>query len=248
VYLVTGAQNVQKIFRPSPSIGNEDLMLTIVLPRIYGLPPHEIERFRNDKSGRGKVPIPGTEDTPEDQRHWRDYDHIHSEFLSRPQHLNKMSESYFRFISESFDALPLGEWKTVSVVDVCRGQVAQSAMKALIGPKAFEMFPNFLETFWEFDSIIFKLSWGLPKWLWKSKPHEVQDRYYGMIRKYMEYAVDHFDWEGEDADSDWEPLFGARVCREIVKWMKRSKFCDQTAAGFLSTLLFAYVFSNYPKP
>jgi hypothetical protein len=111
-------------------------------------------------------------------------------------------------------------------------------MEALIGPRVFELHPDFIDTFWEFDSIIFSLSMGLPPWI-NPKPKKVQARYFAMIKQYLGDAWKNYDWEGPDADSDWEPHFGARISREIAKWNKNDGFCDQTAAGFLGTLLFA---------
>ncbi|MCJ1389519.1 hypothetical protein MMC18_002376 [Xylographa bjoerkii] len=47
------------------------------------------------------------------------------------------------------------------------------------------------------------------------------------MRKYVDAAWANFDWNGPAADADWEPHFGARVCRELVKWLRESGFHDK---------------------
>lgn len=209
-----------------------------VLPVLYRMPKKDVQRFANDKSGRGRVPAPGTESTPKDQRYWSAYEHVHTEYLARTQHLKPIIEAFRRQFSQTLEKYPIGEWTTLGVIDLCRREVAECAMSTLLGPTVFELNPGFLDAFWEFDDIVFTLTLGFPEWL-HPRPYRVHDRYLAMIGKYLDSAWANFDWDGPSAEAHWEPHFGARVCREIAKWLKESGFPDKSVAGALGTLLFA---------
>ena len=239
VYLVSGPRNVQTIFGRGHKMVNEDVMLHNVLPVLYRMPKSDIKRFAEDKSGRGKVPAPGSENTSQDQRYWAAYEHVHTEYLARTQHLEPMIK-YFRYeFSKALDKTPISDdWKTLSVTALCRHEVAECAISTLLGPNVFALNPGFLDAFWAFDDNVFTLTLGFPKWL-DPRPYRVQDRFLLMMDRYLDSAWANFDWEGPDAEAYWEPHFGARVCREIVKWLRGSGFHGRTAAGALGTLLFA---------
>lgn len=122
---------------------------------------------------------------------------------------------------------------------LCRRQVAERSIESL-GPRIFTLNPGLLDAFWNFDSNIFILTLAVPKWL-NPSPYEAQERYYGMISKYLDTAWLNFDWNAAAADADWEPQFGARACREIVKWFKESGFHGKVAVGAMAMLVFASI-------
>ncbi|KAJ5113446.1 hypothetical protein N7456_001980, partial [Penicillium angulare] len=244
-YLVSGAQNMQTIFGRSNKVGSEDIFVHNVLPVLYKMPKKDVERFANDKSGRGKNPLPGYENVPKDQRYWAAYEHVHTEYLARTTHLKPVIDVFRGIFSDMIDKYPVGESCTVSVIDFCRREVAECAMKTLLGPTIFKLNPGFLDAFWDFDDKVFMLTLGFPRWLY-SRPYQVHDRYLGMIEKYVSSAWSNFKWDGASAESPWEPHFGARVCREIAKWLKEQQFPDQSIAGALGTLLFAQNSNTIP--
>ena len=237
-YLVSGPQNIQTIFGRSNKVGTEYIFTHNVLPVMYKMPKKDIQRFANDKSGRGKTPAPGYENMPTDQRLWSAYEHVHTEYLARTQHLKPVIEIFRGLFSDVLDKYPVGQSNTVRVIDFCRQEVAECAMRTLLGPTIFDLNPGFLDAFWEFDYNVFMLTFGFPKWA-NPGPYRVQDRFLSMIEKYVDSARSNFDWNGPSAESPWEPHFGARVCREIAKWLTESGFPDVSIAGALGTLLFA---------
>jgi hypothetical protein len=81
----------------------------------------------------------------------------------------------------------LDEWTTMSVIDFCRNPVAHESIESLFGPRLFELSPKLLDAFWEFDGNIIPLTLGIPRWLY-ARPHTAQERYYTMIRKYLDSA------------------------------------------------------------
>lgn len=239
VYIVAGAQNMQVIFSSSHKIGNEDLFAQHVLPKLYGMPKHEVDRFARDKTGRGKIPVPGAMEQT-DQRYWYTEHHIHNEYMGRSQYLNQLSRHYLDVLNKNLDSKQLvkGQWDTVSLARLCRDDMTSSAIETLVGPRILELNPGFIEMFWDFDSIIFPLVLGLPSWL-NPRPTRVRDKWNGMIRKYLDSGLENFDWNGPDVNASWEPVFGARVCRELVRWLLDSNFCTETVGGVLGTFLWA---------
>lgn len=238
MYLVTGVRNTQAAFGLGTKVGNEEILTQNVFPRLYKMPPHHVARFTNDKSGRGKVPAPGHEGKPAEERVWHQYEHYHTGFLLRSQYSNPIVEIFRRQFTEALDRYPVGKASTVNVKDFCRTLVTETAMRALLGPSMFELNPDFLDTFWEFDRNIFMLTLGPPRWLWPG-PYKAQDRYLAMIDKYASSAFRKFDWDGPSKDTPWEPHFGARVCREIVWWLRDGGFTDETVAGAVGMMIFA---------
>ena len=229
---------METIFGRGNKVGTEDIFVHNVLPVLYKMPKRDIQRFARDKSGRGKIPASGYESTPKDQRYWSAYEHVHTEYLARTTHLKPVIEVFRGLFTGILDKYPIGQSSTINVIDFCRQEVAECAMRTLLGPTIFDLNPGFLDAFWEFDDNVFMLTLGFPKWL-NPRPYRVHDRYLGMIVKYVDSARSKFDWEGPSAESPWEPHFGARVCREITKWLKESGFADVSIAGALGTLLFA---------
>jgi hypothetical protein len=238
VYLISGVQNMQTLFGRGNKVGSEDIFIQNVLPRLYKMPPQHVARFTNDRSGRGKVPAPGFESTPAEQRYWHQYEQVHTEYLFRTQHMMPVMDVFRGYLTETLDKFPVGQSRTISVMNFCKTELAEVAMRTLLGPTIFKLNPGFLDAFWEFDANVFMFTLGFPKWLY-ARPHEVHDRYISMIKKYVDSAFQNFDWESPAAELPWEPHFGARVCREIAKWLRNGGFMDVSVAGALGTLLFA---------
>lgn len=135
VYVVSGTQNIQAIFSRdlAQKVGNEDIMVQRVFPVLYRMNKDEIGRFANDKTGRGRPALLSGEGADhhdkghDSRRYWAEYEHLHSEFLSRPRYLGPLIEVFQRLLSSSLDhqyPQDSGEW---SLQDLCRRTVIQCA-------------------------------------------------------------------------------------------------------------------------
>ena len=214
-------------------------MLRTNLPLWYKLSKKDIRRFATDKSGRGRTPLPGTESTPKDQRYFFGYEHVHNEYLARSQYLDPLVDNYQRQFSQILNGYSAREWTTLSVTKFCKQEVTKCAVHTLMGPKIFEMNPNFLDLLWAFDDVVFSLAMGFPRWIY-SRPYRVHDQFLNAIRGYLDSAWAHFDWDGPSVAARWEPCFGAQVSREVVKWFKESGFNEpNTGAGAIGILVWA---------
>lgn len=240
VYLVTGPQGMRGILgrEMMHTVTNQEQMTRYALPTLYKMNRSEIKRWEDDKTGVAKFPIPGTGSTPTRQRLWYTYEHIYTEFLGRPQYMKPLVDAFSRNLGQALERYPPGEWVMVDVEEFCRREVAESAIKALFGPDLIKLSPDFIERFWEFDTHVFNLVLGLPKWI-NAAPFKAHDRYLAAIQKWLDAAETGFDWESPEATAEWEPRFGARAPRELVKWMRETGWRSEVISATAGALVFA---------
>jgi len=239
IYMVSGARNIQVLFRSTQAVSSDKFMI-MVTENISGATKPDVAKYIHDRSGRLPKPAPGTENTPEDKRVWSDLHRLIHENLQRPAETNKLAESYQKFFDERLEMQPLGEWTTVRVFEFLKKDMATAAITALTGPRIFEITPDLLDALWEFDEIAASLVWGLPRWM-NRKAYVRRERFHKACGDYLESAWANFDPYGPEADVDWEPNFGCRFMREMAKWMKKSNFSPRTCAGTVGTLgIFGY--------
>lgn len=220
-------------------MGNEHLFANWFFPNLYGLPKADTTRFSADRSGRGRVPAPGHENLPPEERYWYGYERIYTDLLGRSSgHLKPISEYFsWRYAQSLEEQYGLGEWATISVMELCKRVVSEINTEAMVGPTCLELNPGLMDAFWDLDTQTFNLALGLPKWLHPT-PYQKQERFFAMMRRWISHAWENFDWDGPAADSAWEPYFGARICREVVKWSKDRGFTDQLAVGSMAMFVF----------
>lgn len=201
------------------------------------MPKHELERFAVDHSGVGKSPSPGSEGRPAEERYWYGIHNIYAEYLSRAPKTNRLGEKYYDLFMAKLNEQPVDTWETVSIFRFCKNDMAQCAIEALVGSRIFELNPGLVDAFWDFESSVGRLYMGLPSWI-NPQPLNRRERFFGMVNKYLGSAWEHFDW-GTNGDAEWDPHFGARVSRELAKWVKERGFSEHTASAFLGTFVFA---------
>lgn len=213
-------------------------MLEIAFPILYRMTPSEVQRFANDRTGHKETPLPGTEHIPPEQRYWAPKYHVLYDFLSRPHHIKPIINEFRSQFSVAIERYPIGEWTTLSIDKLTRGDITQCAISTLFGPKILELNPDFLESFWHFDSYVAVMAFGLPKWMYPA-PWRASDQFLKRIEKYIDAGLKNFDWDSSEVEAQWEPHFGTRLTRELTKWLTDAGFCRKTVAGALGTLLFA---------
>ncbi len=240
VYLITGAQNVQAMFRTSAGVSSDKFMI-IMMETLWGSTTEDLAKFVNDKSGRLKVPAPGTEDRPEKERYWAGFHRVLHEYIARTHETNKLAESYQQLFTERLERFPVGEWHMVGIFEFLRKHMVEAAIVSLAGPRILELNPDFVKLLWDFDEIAASLAFGPPRWM-NREAWNKRDRFRAACARYLEAAWSDFDWNGPDADADWEPNFGSRYSRELAKWMKEIGLTMETSSGLVaSTSIFGYV-------
>ncbi|KAI0469087.1 putative cytochrome P450 [Xylaria cf. heliscus] len=242
VYVVAGQRNVQAMFS-SRELHYEELFVRHAFPKFWKMTAVEVQRFVDDESGPGASPLPDAPLPSDGRRYWAARQHVHYDFLGRPQNYKDVIDVFVDHFSAALQAHPHGEWRTLSVIHLCRSAVTESAINALFGPNVLTLNPDFLDAFWEFDAVFMKLILGLPAWI-DPRPFRAHDRYLSMIGKYLDLALERFDWDAPPMA--WEPCFGARICRELVKWLRDAGFRREAVTGALGALLFAQNSNSIP--
>ncbi|KAK2059469.1 cytochrome P450 [Colletotrichum caudatum] len=231
VYLVAGSHNVQKLFRNSSNNAlSSDKFIIMVNERVQGMTKDDVAKLCNDRSGRLKTPAPGMEGVPEHQRYWAGLHHIFHEHLFRPEATALLAQSFITFFGEKLEQRPLREWETGLLFEHLKKDMTEAATISLAGRKLIEDHPEFVDTFWEFDTIAMQLMYGLPSW-YNPEPKRIQQKTFSMMKDIVTNAWSSFDWNGPDADADWEPIFGSRFHREHSRHWKEKGFSVETRAG-----------------
>ncbi|KAK1991888.1 cytochrome P450 [Colletotrichum falcatum] len=231
VYLVAESRNVQKLFRNSSSNSlSSDKFIVMINERVQGMTKDDVAKLVNDRSGRLKTPAPGTEGVPEQHRYWAGVHHVFHEHLFRPEATALLAQSLLVFFGEKLERQPLKRWEPVMLFKFLKKDMAEAATVSLAGRKLIEDHPEFVDTFWEFDTVAMQLMYGLPSW-YNPGPKRIQKKALSMMADFVTNAWSTFDWDGPDADADWEPIFGSRLQREHSRHWKEKGFSMQARAG-----------------
>ncbi|KAL5052316.1 hypothetical protein BDW71DRAFT_193674 [Aspergillus fruticulosus] len=243
IYMVSGEKNIHDINQPSHSI-SPDIFFLQVMGNVWGATSAELAKFAQDKSGRRKKPIPGYEPKPGQPRLWHDQHNVFSEYLLRAERANFLADKYYQIFCERLNKQPLGDWAEVGLAQFFESEMADAALEAFMGPHLVRLNPGFWETMWEFAHLAPQLMWGLPKWV-NRKPWQVRDRFHAMCRRWLDFAAREFDGDGPQADAEWEPYYGSRMARELIRWAS-SSLSIETAAGMVATVIFATNANSVP--
>ncbi|KAF4890595.1 Cholesterol 7-alpha-monooxygenase [Colletotrichum fructicola] len=100
----------------------------------------------------------------------------------------------------------------------------------LAGRRLIDKYPEFVDAMWEYDKVAMKLMYGLPTWM-NPGPRKAQKKALDMMETFLQDAWDTFDWDGMEAEADWEPTFGSRLQREHAKFWKDKKFSMRSRAA-----------------
>ncbi|KAK0649732.1 hypothetical protein B0T16DRAFT_457117 [Cercophora newfieldiana] len=209
-----------------------EMFFLVGIINVMGATPDDVAKFAGDKSGRLATPLPGTENTPQEQRYLHTMHSIMHKYLSQTQYANGLAVIYERFFLEELDEhFPHGESKVTGIYSLIKQHMTKAAILSLQGRHIFRFAPGVVDLFWEYDKVITTTMFGPPKWMFP-KQYAIAERYCGAMARYLQDANASFDWNGPDAEADWEPIFGARFTRKLAKWMNQSGFSPRTQGGF----------------
>jgi len=235
--MVQGPQNIQPMLRVTNEFGSEAFIALILKP--LDMSPEDIAKFAGDKTGRLKKRAAWMSEGG--GRYWYGLHRVYEDFMTRAHYSARMADRFRDVLAERLTLQPEGQWvEGVGLFGFLKQDMTESALVAMCGPRILELNPGFAELSWEFDEIAFYLLCGPPRW-WDARPYQVRDRFNGAIGRYLDEAWEKFDWNGPDAEADWEEHFGSRFSREMVKWFLDSGFTMRSTRGWMSFVIFAYV-------
>ena len=213
----------------------------MAMETMAGITKEDLAKFAHDKSGRSAKALPGYEGMPPSERMWFPYTDIMHRYLSQAHYANALAASYQLFFGEELERrFPgVGEWKEACVLhDIMKTDMSTAAVVSLLGQRIFEAAPELMDRFWDADKILGTILFGPPKWAFPSV-YATMERFVDAAGRFFPDAWERFDWNGPDAEADWEPIFGSRFFREMARWMKQVDFSPRTIAGITSATAIA---------
>ncbi|VBB84294.1 Putative Cytochrome P450 E-class, group IV [Podospora comata] len=245
VYLVTSPRHIQALFRPNPAISS-DKFFHLIYENMWGASLADREKFLNDNSGRGKVPLPGYENVPPEQRYFAGLHAIFHDHLTATAKSNMLAAIYQRFFAEELEGkFPLGEGVVEGVQQLLNVHMATAATATLAGKGILARWPKLIDWLWDFDKVAASLVWGLPRWMNRSAL-ETRDSLRHACKQYIEEELAKgFDLEADHGN--WEPIMGSTFQREMMRWMKQSGFSTEAmGASTMVTMLFGTNANSIP--
>jgi hypothetical protein len=240
VYLVTGAKNSQAVLRNSGNLSSDEFIF-MVLPQLDGAVKEDVDQFRADKTGRSHIPLgpvgPGG-------RIWEQNHRIFTDNLTTAKSVGIMIDKFLELFTATLnERFPVGEGKPLQLYSFLKQEMARAAIVAISGEEILKENPGFIDAMWEFDSYVYPLVFGIPRLIYP-KAYAARDRFHEMGEKFLTAAWRKFDWDGPDADADWEPTFGSRFHRTHSKFLKERGFALRSRSGMHIGTTWAHVFHS----
>jgi hypothetical protein len=225
VYLVTGPKNVQSVLRNSGTLSSNELFYMAV-EQLDAVEKKDVDKFRDDKSGRSH--IPAGEVGPEG-RIWEPNHQIFTE-LTQTRTVDLMTNKFCTLFSETIAKFPVGNSKSSRLYKYLQNEMARCAIVALSGEEILKQNPDFVEAMWNFDAGVFPLAFGVPRFIYP-KAYVARDIFHEMGEKFLNAAWEKFDWDGPEAQTEWEPIFGTKFHRTHSRFLKERGFALRSRSG-----------------
>jgi hypothetical protein len=215
------------MFRKSSSLSSDKFIL-MVMERMQCMTKADLAKYMSDKSGRQQTPAIGT--APGQKRYWANMHHVFTEHLSQGRAVASLAGSLSRFFEEKLEVFPKEEWVTVHVFEFMQDVVAECAVASLAGRRILERNPDFIKAMWDYDSMGSRLMYGvLPRWM-DPEPWAMRDRFHRMAIAFLKDDFDTVDWDSMP-QTDWHPVFGSKLLRELSNWQRNYGLSMETRAG-----------------
>ncbi|OAF98771.1 cytochrome P450 [Paraphaeosphaeria sporulosa] len=211
-HVMANRDHISTLFRSSKTLTSKTGTI-FALTRILNTPKDVIPFYAADDSGMATKPRKESKIRHEDRIHYWQA-HTSQKWLSGAS-LQLMSETYLSFLDEELSHLNINE-EWVEIPDLYRFlqiHVSTAAIKAMMGTKILEMYPNLVKDFWAFDRNVGNYSRLIPRW-WMPAAYSVRDRLLKNIGKWTDYAHSMSDCSrtGPD-DTHWDPYFGTKLMK-----------------------------------
>ncbi|KAI5855027.1 Pfs, NACHT and ankyrin domain protein [Durotheca rogersii] len=187
-------------------------MFVYVFKYFFGIPERVVSVYRADDSGPFPKPYLGSNVPAEDR-----IDYItHHGFLRAlggpgllPSTRRYMNAFAARMQEKSFSE----EWTEMpDFSNFFRDVVGSSLVECLYGPTMLRLNPEFMQDLWGFDGSVPWLARGLPSFI-KPSAYKPRQSCVGQLKRWYEYAREHFDESSISPDGDGDPYWGSNLMR-----------------------------------
>jgi hypothetical protein len=237
VYFISGAKNIQTIFRSSKSLSSDFLILE-VFKTVIAMPKRDIAIYEADTSGSFVAPLTPI---PEEKRIWRKVHDVQHHHLSNGKPLSILTRVFTVEFEKTLDEMPLNEWTTVPIYKFFRNSMSTASTISLIGSRVFKENPELINDFWAYMEGFMVLFMKLPRFL-NPKVWEARDRLTSACVRHLKWLEDRYD-RIQTEDPDWDQDLGSRVNRLRDKALFDSGVSVEGRGVQLAGFLIGYVFS-----
>jgi hypothetical protein len=242
VYFISGAKNVQKVFRSSNSLSSDFLVLE-VYRKVIGVPKRDLAIYEADKSGSSATPLTSIS---EEKRIWRQLHQVQHHHLSTSVPLIILTRVFTTEFEKIMDEIPLDEWTTLLVYKFVRTSMSTASTISLIGSGVFKENPNLIDDFWIYFEGFMALFMGLPRFM-NPKVYEARERLTAACIKHLKSFEDKYD-EIQKQDPDWDEDLGSKVNRLRDKALLDAGLSIEGRGAHLGGYLIGYTFLSHFFP
>ncbi|KAI1309762.1 cytochrome P450 [Xylaria venustula] len=221
-YLLTHPETYGPILRDTKSCTNKSFAV-IIMEQMFGMPKSAMHIYRNDKSGVGAIPFPGST-VPAHLRVWHHHYRTASRFLQGDS-LRHLSSQVVKHLSDELaridpnDPVDSGEW--VDVPDFFSWWTHRyfaATITALCGPHLIALNPGFVEDFWEYLAAWPSISKFYPRIL-APKVYGARQRILNGIKRWHTHARQHSDYRQNGAEAPtWDEYWGSVWFKVRQRW------------------------------
>ena len=170
--------------------------INLSLQNMFDAPKNDVKFFKADVSGIAYEPHPQSSIRPENRVHSL----MHKatvDCLAGP-HLTITGQRFQAALRRRTGALPVkNEWVEMDdLFDFLRPLISYSAIEAACGVSFLETYPDFFDSFWQFDSRMPTLLNGWPRWT-MPKAWQARDRCLSALKQWRQSSNEE-NFEGNE--------------------------------------------------
>ena len=192
VYVVCGAEYLNALWKNTKDMTSTN-GINIALRNMFDTPKQDMKFFKADNSGITHDPHPKSSTSPEDRIFYL----MHKATVDclAGSHLTLADQKFQAALARRIQAVPAqDEWvKMDDLFNFLRPLISCSTVEAMCGRTFLESFPDFVDTFWHFNSRMPRLLQGWPRWM-MPKAWQARDRCISMMKQWRkECSWNDFD-------------------------------------------------------
>ena len=164
--MVSGADYVNAIWKDTRKVMMSQDALNLALNKMFALPDQDMPLFWSDKTGSSSDPHTQSPPRDADQRVHYLMLKTTAEYLSR-ENLAATAQRFQTAMKNQLADVPVqGEWvEMADLFDFTRRLVAKATCESILGTNFLNQFPDFVDSFYVFNSKIMRMLQGWPRFL-----------------------------------------------------------------------------------
>ena len=189
---MSGAEYLNSIFKNTKGLTSTN-GINIALHNMFDTPKRDMAFFEADKSGITQDPHPKSSTKPEDRVFYL----MHKATVDclAGSHLTIAAQRFQVALERRIVAVPVQEeWMEMDdLFSFLLPLISYSTIEAMCGATFLQMFPEFVDNFWHFNTQMPKLLQGWPRWM-MPKAWSARDRCISIMKKWRQICdTENFD-------------------------------------------------------